>query len=380
MSTEQPPNAADDFKLIKGIGRAMERRLHQAGIRTYTQLAGSTPAELASIFAGMIGMSVERIVQENWIGQARSLSPEPASAERQSEASPPGNGQHYATFTVELLLDDRNAVRRTRVAHVQGTSKDTWAGWQEERLIRFVAAHAGLQSQREGPAPVATSAVESAATATVASASLPAVSPAPAHHAPAPGLKLEPVDLDRMTLTQAEPATPPAITAPAAAPHHARPRQLELEPVDLDRMKLTRAEPAPPPTPPQRPSVPLAPPPSHSAGLQVIPAGAETPRGLFHHDESFNVHLTLDLPETAAAEKQPLNYKAIIYAESLGGGLRQVVGERQGSVAPAKALAIDVPGHIATPGTYRLEAEMSLRLPPSADWNTSLKGSLLHVY
>lgn len=156
--------------------------------------------------------------------------------------------------------------------------------------------------------------------------------------------------------------------------------ELKLEPVDLDRMRLVQAEPAPPPAPPQKQTPPRLAPTPYSAELHVIPAGAATPRGLLHHDESFNVHLTLNLPETAAAEKQPINYKAIIYAESLGGGLRQVVGERQGSVAPARAFAVAVPGHIATPGTYRLRAEMSLRLPPAVDWSTSLKSSLLQVY
>ena len=100
MSTKHLSDAADDFKVIKGIGPATERRLHQSGILTYAQLAASTPSALAKGFEGMIGMSVERIAQEDWIGQARSLVPESASASPQPDVSSPGNGQHYATFTV----------------------------------------------------------------------------------------------------------------------------------------------------------------------------------------------------------------------------------------------------------------------------------------
>lgn len=58
--------------------------------------------------------------------------PEPPSA------SVPVDRQGYETFVVELLVDEHRAVRRTRVVHVQTGAEERWAGWDRERLLRFV--------------------------------------------------------------------------------------------------------------------------------------------------------------------------------------------------------------------------------------------------
>jgi hypothetical protein len=50
--------------------------------------------------------------------------------------------QQYETFVVELLVDEKRAVRGTRVVHVQTGTEERWAGWDEARLVRFVVAHA----------------------------------------------------------------------------------------------------------------------------------------------------------------------------------------------------------------------------------------------
>ena len=45
------------------------------------------------------------------------------------------------TFVVELLVDEQRAVRATRMVHVQTGTEERWAGWDEERLLRFVVMH-----------------------------------------------------------------------------------------------------------------------------------------------------------------------------------------------------------------------------------------------
>jgi hypothetical protein len=58
--------------------------------------------------------------------------------------SPPSvsvDRQQYETFVVELLVDEQGAVRRTRMVHVQTGTEERWAGWDEERLVRFVVTH-----------------------------------------------------------------------------------------------------------------------------------------------------------------------------------------------------------------------------------------------
>ena len=127
----------DDFKVFPGIGPGVENRLHAAGILTYQQLAALSPEDLARILSDMVGFSVERIVQQDWIGQARQMADE-IQGERST------NQQHYAVFTLELLLDKENTVRRTRVMHVQSQQEETWAGWDDQRLIRYYVDLAGL--------------------------------------------------------------------------------------------------------------------------------------------------------------------------------------------------------------------------------------------
>jgi predicted flap endonuclease-1-like 5' DNA nuclease len=62
----------DDLKLINGVGRAIEQRLHEIGIWHFDQIAAMTPAELDWISArvGFPG----RAIRENWKGEADILA------------------------------------------------------------------------------------------------------------------------------------------------------------------------------------------------------------------------------------------------------------------------------------------------------------------
>ncbi len=134
---------ADDFKRIRGIGPATERRLHDAGILTFARLAALSPTDIAALVPGL---SVSRIVKEKWIEQARKLAAKRAPTKpRKKEAAALRGRQHYATFTVELLLDENNNVRRTRVAHVQSGDEETWASWDGARVVSFFIQRAALR-------------------------------------------------------------------------------------------------------------------------------------------------------------------------------------------------------------------------------------------
>jgi hypothetical protein len=52
--------------------------------------------------------------------------------------------QYYETFIVELLIDEHDKVRRTRVVHVRTGAEERWAGWDGTRLLRFILSHASL--------------------------------------------------------------------------------------------------------------------------------------------------------------------------------------------------------------------------------------------
>lgn len=72
----EPPET-DDLKLIHDISPAVERRLHSTGIYTFAQLAALFPADIAASVAGLSGLTAERIIKQDWIGQARKLAKYP---------------------------------------------------------------------------------------------------------------------------------------------------------------------------------------------------------------------------------------------------------------------------------------------------------------
>ena len=141
--TAGSPPVTDDFSLIKGIGPVLSRRLHDAGICTYDQLASLSPAQLAEKVGGL---SAGQIAKQDWTGQADKLAPKKTSSRPPPKETPKRTlHQHYENFTIEFLLDEKKTMRRTRVVHIQSGDADTWAGWEADQLIDFLARHSGTR-------------------------------------------------------------------------------------------------------------------------------------------------------------------------------------------------------------------------------------------
>ncbi|MEM6650996.1 MAG: hypothetical protein AAF582_00255 [Pseudomonadota bacterium] len=69
---EKPIGSADDLKMIKGVGAVLERRLNDAGIFHFWQIAGLRKAQMDALetvlrFPG-------RMTRDNWKAQARALA------------------------------------------------------------------------------------------------------------------------------------------------------------------------------------------------------------------------------------------------------------------------------------------------------------------
>jgi hypothetical protein len=140
----------DDFRKIAGIGQAIERRLHDAGILTYQDLAARTPEQIAASVADVAGLSSSRIASQDWAGQAGRLAG-PAAPSLPSEPD-----QTYASFHIELLLDVDGSVRRTKVHHLKSGQDEAWPGWDEGRLIALLSGYIPLMAPRqpaEAPGP-----------------------------------------------------------------------------------------------------------------------------------------------------------------------------------------------------------------------------------
>jgi len=241
------PSGIDDLKLIHGVGPGIEKCLHRAGILTFEQLAALSPAEIAPLVSDIIGLTVERITGQDWIGQAHKLAIGRAEAGAPNDTGTPDDGQHYASFTLQLLLDEANEVRRTRITHIQGGESGTWPGWDLAHLRDFVVQHAELR------------------------------------------------------IETSEPATPP-----------------DFEPIS---QVAAVAEPASPPEPITHLSGDV-----HMRGLTVWPSGGDRPRNLMPHDQPFCAQVALDLADVSAPSGMTLDYAATIYARSLSGRGRHLVG------------------------------------------------------
>jgi len=64
--------------------------------------------------------------------------------------SRPDDHQRYATFTLELLINEDDTVRRTHILHVQSREEQTWAGWDEAAVTKFITRRAELRSTPSG--------------------------------------------------------------------------------------------------------------------------------------------------------------------------------------------------------------------------------------
>jgi hypothetical protein len=194
---EQGPLRDGEFQQIVGIGPGIEKRLHAAGVTTFEQLAALAPERICELLKGMVGVKPELIERKDWLGQARLLANQvaqsedaktltveeedvemetaedpdvdstgaasadthPTGAEVPStpgasvEAVPvePAERQHYSSFLVELLVDDEQHVRRTRIQNIQSGEQDSWAGWEAVRLGRWITGQAGVNLLVEKP-------------------------------------------------------------------------------------------------------------------------------------------------------------------------------------------------------------------------------------
>ena len=341
----EPPRI-DNLRLINGIGPAVEKRLNGVGVFTFAQLAALPPADIAAALADLTGLSSERIIKQDWIGQAcklaaqstssepdwigqaRKLAAESGASQAQRDAGaavePPASIEHdhtatlsvesekdavlsmeryhAATFTLELLLDEDNNIYSTHVLHVQSKREHSWTGWQKTQLVDFLNESAGLNIPSDEPAL------------------LKAEEP---DHAPVvveePVITEEP-DNAPAVVTESEPLTPLAAKPGLAGTLHLR----EMEMIGVE-----------------------------SSG----------PRRTLSHDEPFNVRLTLDLTELQVPGNIPLNYKASIYGKNRGSGSGLVVGEAQGTIIPADTVTIKVEGSTLPEGIYHLAGTVILGLP-----------------
>ena len=63
---------ADDLKQLSGVGPALEKKLHEAGVTTFAQVAGWSKADIADMDEKLSFKG--RIEREDWVAQAKKLA------------------------------------------------------------------------------------------------------------------------------------------------------------------------------------------------------------------------------------------------------------------------------------------------------------------
>ena len=310
MTSKRAPTGVDNFRLIRGISRPIERRLHEEGILTYANLASLKPQGISAILGDLNGLTPERIIKENWLEQARSLSSRQGSTRPEKKAVgqenlAPAKNKGPTSFVVELLLNEEGQTKRTKVLHVDTGGEETWEGWQEHRLLDFIVTRAELcHTAAEIGMPTGTT----------------------VEHRPEAEVSPETIPADMII---------PGLTTSSEPQISAQPQTIEIA-ISTGRsaFQKTTATPA--------------------------KAKAKAGSGVLSANQAFELHLALDRSEIASLKGRPLNYKATIYAKSLKGHLRQSVGEAGGQLDPTGTATIIIDGNPMPQGLYRLQAVVGL--------------------
>jgi hypothetical protein len=308
----------NDLTAIRGIGPIIASRLRDRGIMTYAHLAKLTPDDISAI---VMGFPAKRIAKEKWIKQAQKLASKTESVASSKSEAPRESRQHYATFMIELLLDVDNSVRRTRITNVQTKSEESWAGWAESRILRFIAKCANVEI------------------------SLPELAFAPNFP-----VSHEPAQLPNLitSLVQTTEVLPQKYLA------------------DSKSKKFLCGV-------------------LQVSNVTVSTLDSNSPQYVVHANETLNVHVLLDLTNVETSPSIPLNCAVTIWAKQLGTGARQIIGEQQITFMPAAKIPCTVESKITSQGTFRLEAmatliSLSTSTSPRSTIRAWSEGGLLQVY
>ena len=325
------PPATDDFSLIKGIGPVLSRRLHEAGISTYNQLASLSPTQLAEKVGGL---SARQIAKQDWAGQADKLAPrKPRANSPQKVLQKRPLHQHYENFTIEFLLDEKKTIRRTRVVHIQSGDADSWAGWEDEQLIDFLARHTGTRLLGKKPE---------------IKESLPVPIPPPGNilREPAPNIVRITEPMTQLPAipeaSQEGPETvPPVLTSHGSAGFAGI---------------------------------------LHLQDFCIFPTGSNIPARSLRQGQPCQARFSLNLTTIAAPGGMPLQYKAAITFKQLGGA-SYLVSEESNCIERTDCVTLSFVCTTPPPGLYRPEAFVKLFSSETAPGlMASLKGELIQVF
>ncbi|GAC1382639.1 MAG: hypothetical protein NVSMB33_10160 [Ktedonobacteraceae bacterium] len=326
-NTAEPPRS-DDLKLINGIGPGVEKRLHGVGVFTYARLATLSPADIAAAVADLTGLSSQRITKQDWIGQARKLALDLLSTQ-QEDLEMSANGEQNVALIATLVEEDATPPEERYHA-----ATFTIECLLDENNSVHHTHIVHVQSGREHTCTGWQS------------------------------TQFEDFLSQSVRLNISSDKSPPSIVG---EPEHA--------PVGVEDSKALSAVAA-------KPKLVGT---LHLRAMETIGVESDGSGRILHHEQPFDVCLTLDLTELTVPGSTPLKYKASIYSKNLSNRSGQFVREAEGTLLPTDITTIDVKGNALPQGTYQLAATVILALPtmklaPKPGSIAIIDGGLVQVY
>lgn len=319
----------DDFTLIRNISQKTASRLHEAGILTYEKLAAMTSDEIVSRIGAGSGISAESIAKKDWIGQAAKLAEALQAKGKPGHAEPSTSNLHAVSYVVELFLDDRNTVSRTKMRHVQSEEEEDWSEWNERRLMEYFLRRPELNVPKTQPISKA-----------------------------AKSSQFTVIESDAFVSAAVQEAgNRVASASDTSSGNYAKQKDV--------------------PTATGKPRL-------HT--LEIIPEQIGFPCRAFAQNQPFNVRLNLDMADVALDDNAPLNYSLTVQSRSLTNEDDEAVTKGTGVITTSGNVLLELQAAPLSPGVYQFAA--ALTLSPQATSQTAkqrhpatlFKGGLFEVY
>jgi hypothetical protein len=129
----------DDLTKIRGIGAAREQWLHDAGIRTYADLAAISADELKARLDAA-GRDIPRTLVERWIEDAARLAPPGERAQTSAGAG----WKELGEFVIVFEEHEDRGEQRVHVHHMAEDRDATWQGFAGLEPYQWMLEQLGI--------------------------------------------------------------------------------------------------------------------------------------------------------------------------------------------------------------------------------------------
>lgn len=136
---------SDAFRELPQVGERLEAAFHDAGFRTWSDLATASPADVRDAARSVRHTSLKQAAEWQQAAAGRS-----GAATAVLDSNEPQEQHH--SFVVTVHVDEDGRPIRSAVHDARTQIERTWTGWRPVELATAIESGAGLRT-RSAPAP-----------------------------------------------------------------------------------------------------------------------------------------------------------------------------------------------------------------------------------